>query len=79
MVKGVVVHLNKFEPPSPMNALCQVWLKFAPVVSEKKIFKFRQMNEFLLFHDYLPLEKGVVLHLSNLNPLNPRMLCAKFG
>ena len=27
-----------------------------------------------------PLEKGVALHLKkNLNPLHPRMLCAKFG
>ena len=25
--KGVALHLNKFEYPSPKNALCQVWLK----------------------------------------------------
>ena len=36
------------------------------------------INVFLLFHYNLPwLEKGVSLHL-NLNPLHPRMLCAKF-
>ena len=28
---------------------------------------------------YLPLEKGVVLHWSNLNLLHSEMLCGKFG
>ena len=27
--KGRAIHLNKLEPPSPKDALCQVWLKFA--------------------------------------------------
>ena len=27
--KGVSLHLNKLEFRSPMNALCQVWLKLA--------------------------------------------------
>ena len=36
--KGGALHLNKLESPSPQNALCQVWLKFGPVVLEKKIF-----------------------------------------
>ena len=27
--KGVVLHLNKLEFPSPNDALCQVWLKLA--------------------------------------------------
>ena len=35
---------------------------------------------FLLFRNYLPLEKGGALHLKkNLNPLHPGILCAKFG
>ena len=27
--KGGALHLNKFESPSPKDALCQVWLKLA--------------------------------------------------
>ena len=27
--KGMALHLNKFESPSPKDALCQVWLKLA--------------------------------------------------
>ena len=27
--KGVILHLNKFESPSPKDDLCQVWLKLA--------------------------------------------------
>ena len=27
--KGVVLHLNKLETPSPRDTLCQVWLKLA--------------------------------------------------
>ena len=41
-------------------ALCQIWLKYW-LSCFKKIFKFRQF--FLLFRNYLPLEKGGALHL----------------
>ena len=34
---------------------------------------------FLLFGNYLPLEKGGALHLNKLDPLHPRMHCAKLG
>ena len=44
---------------------------------EEGFFNF--VNVFLLFRNYLPLEKGGALHSINLNPLYPRMLCAKFG
>ena len=27
--KGVALNLNKFESPSPKEAICQIWLKFA--------------------------------------------------
>ena len=37
------------------------------------------LNIILLFCYYLPLEKGVALLWTNLNPLHPRMLYAKFG
>ena len=37
------------------------------------------INVFLLFCNYLPLEKGRALHLNKLDSLQPRILCAKFG
>ena len=43
---------------------------------------FNFVNVFLLFRDYLPLEKGKTLHLKknqNLIFLHPRMICDKFG
>ena len=55
------------------DALCQVWLKLA----QCWFFLFCQC--IFLFRNYLPLEKGRALYLNNLNPLLPRMLCAKFG
>ena len=35
--KGVALHLSKLESPSPRDILCQVWLKLAQLVLEKKI------------------------------------------
>ena len=35
--KGRALHLNKIESPSPMDALCQVWMKLV-----LNIFKFHQ-------------------------------------
>ena len=51
-----------------------------PVVLEKKTLKAFN-NVFLLFCNYLQLEKGVTHHLKNkiLNHLHLSMLCAKFG
>ena len=31
-----------------------------------------------LFRNYLPLKKSGALHLNNLNPLHPTVLCVKF-
>ena len=73
--KGVALPLNKFKSPSPKDAMCQVWLKLAQWFWRRRFFNF--INVLLLFHNYLPLEKGGALHL-NLNPLHLRMLCAKF-
>ena len=39
-------------------------------------FVFYIVNIFLLFHYYLPLEKGIFLHLNELESLYPIMLCA---
>ena len=52
-------HLNKLEYPSSSDALCQVWLKFDPVVLEKKIFKCCQWI-------FMPL------HLNKLNSPSPK-------
>ena len=37
------------------------------------------VDVFSLFRKYLPLEKGVAIHLNKLNPFHTRMLCANFG
>ena len=74
--KGVALHLNKRDFPSPMDALCQVWLKLAPWFLRRRLLKL--VNVFSLFPYYLSLEKGGVLHWTNLNPHHLRMLCAKF-
>ena len=52
-------------------------MKLAHWFWRRWFFKF--LNEFSLFRNYFPLEKGGALHLINLDSLNPRMICAKFG
>ena len=77
---GRALHLNKTESTLPKVALCQVWLKLAQWFLRRRFFNF--VNVFSLFRNYLPLEKDRVLHLNKsekVNPLYPRMLCAKFG
>jgi hypothetical protein len=49
-----------------------------PAGSEEEDLK-KKFSVFLLFCDYLPLEKGYPLHLNNLESPPPRMICAKFG
>ena len=71
--KGVVLHLNNLESPSPKDAVCQVWLKLAQWFWRKIYLNF--VNIFSLFRNYLPLEQRVALHLNK----QARMLCAKFG
>ena len=75
--KGGALHLNKLKSPSHEDALCQVWLKLAQCLWRRRFFNF--VTVFSIFRNYLPLEKGGVLHLNNLNPLQLRILCAKFG
>ena len=70
------LHLNKFESPSPKNALCQVWLKLA------KLFWKRYLNfdnEFLLFRYYPLLEKGGTLHLNKLESPSPKDCLVEIG
>ena len=75
--KGGGLYLNKIEPPSPKDELCQVWLKLARWFMRRRFFKF--VNIFSQFRNYFSFEKGGVLHLKKLTSLTPRMLCAKFG
>ena len=60
--KGGALHLNKFESPSSKDALCQVWLKLAQWFWRRRFLNC--VNVFSLFRNYLPLEKGGVLHLN---------------
>ena len=78
--KGGALHLNKLnklESSSPKDALCQVWLKLAQRFWRNRFLNF--VNVFLLFRNYLPLEKGGPFICTKLNPHHPRMHCAKFG
>ena len=56
------------------NAFCQVWLKLALQFLRTRFLKF--VNVFSLFRNYLPLGKGVALHLNKLeSPLPKDALC----
>ena len=68
--KQFFFHFNKLESPSPKNALCQVWLKLAQWFWWREFFNF--VNVFLLFCNYLPLEKGRALHLNKLESPSPK-------
>ena len=61
--KGGALFLSKLESPSPKDALCQVWLKLTQWFW-RRFLNF--VNVFSLFRNYLPLEKGGVLHLNKL-------------
>ena len=54
--KGRALYLNELKSPSSNDALCQVWLKLAEWFWRRRFFNF--VNVFLLFCNYLPLEKG---------------------
>ena len=67
--KGGALHLNKFDSSSPKDALCQVLLNLA-LWFWRRFLNF--VNVFLLFRNYLPLEKGGVLHLNKLESPSPK-------
>ena len=68
--KGRALHLNKLESPSPKDALCQVWFQLAQWFWRRRFFKF--INVFGLFRNYLPLERGVAVHLKKLKSPSPK-------
>ena len=60
----MVLHSNKLESPSPKDALCQIWWKLALRFWRRRFLNFT--NVFLLFGNYLPLERGKALQLNKL-------------
>ena len=70
MEKCWALHLNKLESPLRKDALCQVWLKLAQGFLRKRFLKF--INVFSLFRNYLPLKKGMALHLNKLESTSPK-------
>ena len=65
--------------PSPEDALCQVWLKLAQWLWRRRYLNFRQIIYFRYFLIISPWKGAGSFIWTNLNPLHPRMLCAKFG
>ena len=72
--KGVALHLTKLESPSPKKALSQFWTSGS---AEEDFLKFSIY--FYYFPIICPLRKAWPFIWTILNPLHPRMLCAKFG
>ena len=62
--------MNNLESPSPKDDLCPVWLKLAQWFWRKRFLNF--VNVFSLFRNYIPLEKGGVLHLNKLESPSPK-------
>ena len=61
LIEGLVLYLNNLELSLPNDGLCQVWLKLA------QWFWRRFLNSiivFLLICNYLPLERGITLHMN---------------
>ena len=65
--KSGALHLNKLAPPSPKDALCQV---------EDFLILSMYFRYFLVIIS--PWKRAGPFFWTNLNPLFPRMLCAKF-
>ena len=67
--EDLALYLNNLESPLPKDDLCQVWLKLA-CWFWRRFLKISSV--FLLFCDYLPLEKGNPLHFNNLEYPPPK-------
>ena len=68
--KGLALHLNKVESPSPKDALYHIWLKLAQCFWRKRFLNF--VNVFSLFPNHLPLEKGGAHNLNKLESPSPK-------
>ena len=67
------INLNPFSKGCFVPSLDEI----DPVFWRRRFLKV--VSLFLLIPNYLPLEKGMTLRASFEHPLNPRILCAKFG
>ena len=56
--------------PSTKDDLCQVWLNFARWFWRRRFLNFD--NIFLLYRNYLPLEKGVARHVNKFKSPPPK-------
>ena len=65
MYKGVAFPFDQSQTLFTKGCFLLSLVEIGPVVS--------------LFRNHLPVEKDGALHLKNLDPLHPKMLCAKFG
>ena len=74
---GVALPLYNFESFNPQGCLVESLAEIGPVVLEKKIFKFHQCNYASSFI-ICPWNRPCSFIKRNLNPIHPRMLCAKF-
>ena len=74
--KGVTLHFNKLESPLPKHALCKVWLILAQWFWRRRFLKV--VNFFYYFPIISPLGRACLFIWTNLNPLHPGILCAKF-
>ena len=73
---GPFIWIN-LNPLHPM-LLCAKFGRYWPCGSgEEDVLKF--VNVFSQFRNYLPLEKGRTFIWTNLSPLHPKMIYAKFG
>jgi hypothetical protein len=68
--EDLALYLNNLEFPLPKDDFCQVWLKLACWLWKRRFLKI--FSVFLLFCDYLPLEKGNLLYLNNLESPPPK-------
>ena len=75
--KGMVLHLDKLEFPSPKDDLCRDWLKLTQWFWRKWFLNF--VNVFSLFVIFSPWKRAWPFIWTNLNSLHLRILCALFG
>ena len=73
----MVLQLNTLESPLQKDALCQIWLKLALWFWRKRFLISSMYFCYLIIIS--PWKRVGPTIWTNLNPLYPRMLCAKFG
>ena len=73
--KGMALHLNKHDFPSPKDALCQVWWKMAQWFLRRRRF-INFFSVFSLFPYHLHLKKVGAIDLNKLESSSPKnVLC----